>query len=325
MGVLEALGAAADAGGHGKGGRGQVPRWPPCSDASCRLAAARSCYSDVDPARACTTCRRPAVRWRGGHGRPPACSSSTSNRADCSRPRPREAQRWGCWFAGALEPGPPAFTEGAPGLKETAVFGRALRLIEGHVPRGMARPDVVILDAPSDRPLVAWLGRAAADLGRDPQRSDRAHGVRHRRVSWPIAGLRGRGGDHPEEMPVQEMPGADRSASTALQRTAGSGRGQLRLPTARGRVGRRRPVGALWAHRRPFNDRELGRLGERWRDQPPSCRCSRSSPTGRLVVALTGQLENCPRDAVMNPRDFPLVIVVGSGGVGRPLSPLRSG
>jgi anion-transporting ArsA/GET3 family ATPase len=29
------------------------------------------------------------------------------------------------------------------------VFGRILRLVEGHVPRGMRRPDVVVLDAPA--------------------------------------------------------------------------------------------------------------------------------------------------------------------------------
>jgi anion-transporting ArsA/GET3 family ATPase len=54
------------------------------------------------------------------------------------------------------------FTEGAPGLKETAVFGRCLRLLRGHTPRGLPRPDVIILDAPATGHGVSWL--AAPEL-----------------------------------------------------------------------------------------------------------------------------------------------------------------
>ncbi len=49
------------------------------------------------------------------------------------------------------------FAEGAPGLKETALLGRALRLVEGHGPRGSVRPDLVILDAPATGHGVALL------------------------------------------------------------------------------------------------------------------------------------------------------------------------
>jgi anion-transporting ArsA/GET3 family ATPase len=49
------------------------------------------------------------------------------------------------------------FTEGAPGLKQTAVFGRALRLVEGHGPKQLRRPDVVILDAPASGHGIAWM------------------------------------------------------------------------------------------------------------------------------------------------------------------------
>ena len=62
------------------------------------------------------------------------------------------------------------FTEGAPGLKETAVFGRAMRLIEGHGPRLLRKPDVVVLDAPASGHGVAWMAApklvAARTLGR---------------------------------------------------------------------------------------------------------------------------------------------------------------
>ena len=49
------------------------------------------------------------------------------------------------------------FTEGAPGLKQTAVFGRALRMVEGHGPKELRRPDVVILDAPASGHGIAWM------------------------------------------------------------------------------------------------------------------------------------------------------------------------
>jgi anion-transporting ArsA/GET3 family ATPase len=49
------------------------------------------------------------------------------------------------------------FTEGAPGLKQTAVFGRALRMIEGHGPKQLRQPDVVILDAPASGHGIAWM------------------------------------------------------------------------------------------------------------------------------------------------------------------------
>jgi anion-transporting ArsA/GET3 family ATPase len=61
------------------------------------------------------------------------------------------------------------FTEGAPGLKESAVFGRALRMVEGHGPKQLRQPDVVILDAPATGHGVSWL--AAPQLVADVVRS----------------------------------------------------------------------------------------------------------------------------------------------------------
>ena len=61
------------------------------------------------------------------------------------------------------------FTEGAPGLKESAVFGRALRMIEGHGPPALRRPDVVVLDAPATGHGVSWL--AAPQLVADVVKS----------------------------------------------------------------------------------------------------------------------------------------------------------
>jgi len=49
------------------------------------------------------------------------------------------------------------FTAGAPGIKEAAVFGRALRLLGGHRPKGVPTPDCVIIDAPATGHGVSWL------------------------------------------------------------------------------------------------------------------------------------------------------------------------
>jgi len=57
------------------------------------------------------------------------------------------------------------FAEGAPGLKEAAVLGRALRLVEGHGPRGLRRVDTVILDAPATGHGVTLLQAPALVAG----------------------------------------------------------------------------------------------------------------------------------------------------------------
>lgn len=61
------------------------------------------------------------------------------------------------------------FTAGAPGIKEAAVFGRALRRLGGHHPRGVPTPDCVVIDAPATGHGVSWL--LAAQLVSDVVKS----------------------------------------------------------------------------------------------------------------------------------------------------------
>ncbi len=160
------------------------------------------------------------------------------------------------------------FTEAAPGIKEAAVFGRCLRLLEGHTPRGVPRPDVIVLDAPATGHGASWL--AAAQLVSDVISSGPI-GHMAERVAAFLAD-RQRSGvvvvTTGEEMPVQET----------LEF----------LDTMEARLGRRPelivanalypPVPAdddldtdeadeafnLWIRRRTINDEELQRLREGW-------------------------------------------------------------
>jgi anion-transporting ArsA/GET3 family ATPase len=156
------------------------------------------------------------------------------------------------------------FTEGAPGLKETAVFGHVLRLIEGHVPRGMARPDVVILDAPASGHSVAWL--TAPRLISEVIRSGP---VGH--MASTIADFmadRDRFGvvvvTTAEEMPVQESLELIQLLGDRLQRRPDLVVVNSLYPPLPEALAGADPAAALWAHRRSVNDRELARLYERW-------------------------------------------------------------
>ncbi len=158
------------------------------------------------------------------------------------------------------------FTEGAPGLKEAAVFGRSLRLLQGHVPRGMPRPDVVILDAPASGHGVAWM--AAPQLVSDVIRSG------------PVGQMAAEVADFlkdadrfgvvvvttAEEMPVSEslelIDQLDRRLGRAPHLVV-TNAVYPPLPTSAA------PqeddlASRLWRRRRELNDRELERLGRRW-------------------------------------------------------------
>jgi anion-transporting ArsA/GET3 family ATPase len=155
------------------------------------------------------------------------------------------------------------FTEGAPGLKQTAVFGRVLRLVEGHGPKQLRRPDVVILDAPASGHVLAWMAapllvsevissgpighmavEIAAFLG-DPSRSGS--------VVVTTA----------EEMPVQESLELLRSMNDRLDRQPELVVVNAVYPPLPARAGRDEST-RLWARRRAVNEHELARLAEHW-------------------------------------------------------------
>ncbi len=160
------------------------------------------------------------------------------------------------------------FAEGAPGLKEMAVLGYALRTVEGH---NRHKADVVVLDAPATghsasmlaAPLVlsdaiggGQLGEMARELAgfiADPKRC----GV----VLTAIA----------EEMPVQEAleliallrekigRPPELLIANALYPPFPSG-----IPAGRASSGDTTAVLDLWRQRRAVNERELKRLRAGW-------------------------------------------------------------
>lgn len=156
------------------------------------------------------------------------------------------------------------FTEGAPGLKETAVFGHAYRLVEGHVPRGMKRPEVVVLDAPATGHGASWLaaprlisevirsgpiGHMATEIASfmaDPER----FGV----VVVTAA----------EEMPVQESLELIELLEGRMERGPDLVAVNALYPPVPADADLEDPATELWARRRALNERELARLRARW-------------------------------------------------------------
>jgi anion-transporting ArsA/GET3 family ATPase len=185
------------------------------------------------------------------------------------------------------------FTEGAPGLKETAVFGRVLRMVEGRVPRGVPVPQTVILDAPASGHGLAWLtapqliseviqsgpvGQLSAQIAAFMNDVDR-FGV----VAVTTA----------EEMPVQECLELLEGLATQLDR-----RPELviinglyppfpkkRAPTD--------SAGKLWFDRRRVNDRELDRLRTAWSGPTAELPLLAIDPGQPLVGGLARRLEEC--------------------------------
>lgn len=158
------------------------------------------------------------------------------------------------------------FTEGAPGLKETAVFGRALRMLEGHVPRGLPKPAIVVLDAPATGHGVTWL--AAPQLVSDVISSGPV-GHMAAEIAAFLADRRRSGVlvvTAAEEMPVQETLELVDALRERFERLPEllvvNG---LYPPVPPGH----RPDPAdlldlLWCRRRTINEQQLLRLGSAW-------------------------------------------------------------
>lgn len=156
------------------------------------------------------------------------------------------------------------FTEGAPGLKQTAVFGRALRLVEGHGPPALRRPDLVILDAPASGHGIAWM--SAPQLVADVISSGPIGAM-----ASEIAGFledRSRFGSvvvtTAEEMPVLESVELIEAMDARLGRQPELVVVNAVYPPLPARAGRDAAT-RLWARRRAVNEHELARLEEHWR------------------------------------------------------------
>ncbi|MCD4748084.1 MAG: ArsA family ATPase [Thermoanaerobaculales bacterium] len=158
------------------------------------------------------------------------------------------------------------FTEGAPGLKEAAVFGRILRLLRGHTPRGIPTPDVVILDAPATGHGVSWL--AAAQLVADVISSgpighlaaEVAAFLKDNQQSGVVVITTG------EEMPVQETLELIHSMRIRLNQAPELVIANALYPTLPPEIPAEGedPLFDLWYSRRQINDSELERLDEGW-------------------------------------------------------------
>ncbi len=163
------------------------------------------------------------------------------------------------------------FTAGAPGLKEMAVLGHALRVLRGETGKNAPAIDTVIIDAPATGHGVALL--AAPQLVSEAVRSGPIH-----RMSAQVAELIADPARSSvvavtlaEEMPVQEVLELAETLRTRVGREpellvanglfpalpAGESADQDPDPGTD-------PAGYLWRHRRASQERELIRLGELW-------------------------------------------------------------
>ena len=188
------------------------------------------------------------------------------------------------------------FADAAPGLKELAVLGHALRLVAGPQIKGAPPLDVVVLDAPASGHGVSLL--TAPVLA--------AEVVRH----GPFGRLAARLADlvadparcavvvvtQAEEMPAQEALEFQELLAARL----GRGADLLvvnglypSLPAATGALPKTAAV-ALWRTRRQVNDRELTRLRAQWCGEYVELPLLPFDRGTELVLALRRHLETAP-------------------------------
>ncbi len=159
------------------------------------------------------------------------------------------------------------FTEGAPGLKEMAVLGHALRVVRGQASSIDAEVDVVLLDAPATGHGVSLL--AAPKLVSEVIR-DGPFGRMGQELAEFVADRRACGVavvTTAEEMPAQEAVetlaamrdrlgrGPELLVANQVYPDLGADAGDAPADEAL----------ALWRRRREVNDRELARLQAAWR------------------------------------------------------------
>jgi anion-transporting ArsA/GET3 family ATPase len=157
------------------------------------------------------------------------------------------------------------FVEGAPGLKEMAVLGYALRMVQGAYRH---RAEVVVLDAPAtghgasmlSAPLMLADAIGGGQLG-DMARELAAFIADPRRCGVVLATLA-------EEMPVQEAVELIALLRERMGRPPELVIANLLYPSfppgAAGRGGPAQELTNLWRKRRGVNERELKRLRTVW-------------------------------------------------------------
>ena len=188
------------------------------------------------------------------------------------------------------------FTEGAPGLKESAVFGRALRMVEGHGPRALRRPDVVILDAPATGHGVSWL--AAPQLVADVVRSGPIGHMAE--LIAAFLGDRSRFGvvvvTTAEEMPVEESLELMEALDQRFDREPEAVIANALYPVTDDDESDD-PATALWRDRRAINVTQLERIDGAWAGPLAEIPLFPMDPGPALVGAIARQIEAQLRSA----------------------------
>ncbi len=158
------------------------------------------------------------------------------------------------------------FVEAAPGLKELAVLGHALRLVRGYDRDRAELIDAVVLDAPASGHGLALLlapGLTASVIDAGPfgrMARELAEFVLDPRATATVVVT------HAEEMPVQEaLELRDALVSRIGRHPDLLVVNALYPPIVREtRADPADRLAALWRQRRAINDRELARLGAEW-------------------------------------------------------------
>lgn len=187
------------------------------------------------------------------------------------------------------------FAEGAPGLKETAVLGHAMRILAGHS-RGSRRPDTVVLDAPATGHGVGML--VAPQLVSEVVSSGPVG-----RLATEISGLvvdTERCGfvivTTAEEMPVQEALDLIEVLDSRLGRRPEAVLvNGLYPPLPPDWAGKKSADEPLWALRRRVNEEELPRLRAAWSGPLPELPLLPLDRGPELVAALGTRLKRALR------------------------------
>jgi anion-transporting ArsA/GET3 family ATPase len=180
------------------------------------------------------------------------------------------------------------FTEGAPGLKQTAVFGRALRMVEGHGPKELRQPDVVILDAPASGHGIAWM--AAPQLVSEVISSGPI-GSMAAEIAAFLADRQRFGSivvTTAEEMPVQEAIELLQAMATRLDRRPELVVVNAVYPPAPKPRAKDDQATRLWFRRRQVNEVELAHLQSNW-DGPMAEIPLEPIDAGPVLVGVVGE------------------------------------
>jgi len=189
------------------------------------------------------------------------------------------------------------FTEGAPGLKETAVFGRALRMVDGYGPRELRRPDAIVLDAPATGHGVSWL--AAPQLVSDVIRSGPI-GYMAELISAFLADPERTGvvvTTTAEEMPVEESKDLIGTLRRRFDRQPEVVIVNALYPELGADDDPADAAVRLWRDRRSINEIQLDRLVESWAGPLAEVPLMPIDPGPALVGAIARELADQLRSA----------------------------